>query len=327
MRVPRMLLAPTMIALAAIGAAACSSSGGQAAGAATALPSVSPSTSPTPGRPAINGTAYFLAAATSPVQIMALRQGAVTVTATLPADASSCTHNSVRVSPDGQHLAWVAGGSSTDQGTFMLADIDGTHAVKLVDQVSCLGPTAIIWPGQGVVEAHTAKGGKWDFHVSNGQRVDGDPGDETDAVWSADGAAIAARDDSGSLYAATVGQLSGGNHHKVTYSPPADQAAHWDGFAPRSVSSDAAYLAVGWKGTDPSRQDGSFAIVDATTSQPVTLPESAIAHAEFLANGTTLIESGGSAPTLDILDAGWHVALSVPLPATVARLPLIRYVP
>ena len=327
MRIPRMLLAATMIALAAIGAAACSSPDTQAAGAGTALPSISPSTSPTPGPPAINGTAYFLAAAASPVQIMVLRQGAVTVAATLPADATPCTHNTVSVSPDGQHLAWIAGGSSNDQGTFMLADIGGTHAIKLANQMSCLGATAIIWPGQGIVEAHTAQGGKRDFHVSNGQRIEGDPGDETDAVWSADGAAIAARDDSGSLYAATVGQLSGGNHHKVTYSPPADQAAHWDGFAPRSVSSDAGYLAVGWKGTDPSRQDSSFAIVNATTSQPVTLPESAIAHAEFLANGTTLIESGGSAPTLDILDAGWHMTASVPLPATVARLPLIRYVP
>lgn len=327
---PRMLLAATMIALAAMGAAACSSSGTQAAGPGTALPSVSPpgstsaSSSTTPGLTAISGSTYFLAAAASPVQIVVLRQGAVTVVATLPADATSCTHNTVSVSPDGQHLAWIAGGSNNDQGTFMLADIDGTHAIKLANPVSCLGPTAIIWPGQGIVEAYSAKGGKWDFHVSNGQRVEGNPGEETDAVWSANGAAIAARDESGSLYAAIV---SGGGFHKVTYSPPADQAAHWDGFSPRSVSSDAAYLAVGWKGTDPSRQDGSFAVVDATTSQPVTLPEPAIAHAEFLANGTTLIESGGSAPTLDILDAVWHVTASVPLPAAVAQLPLIRYVP
>jgi hypothetical protein len=323
MRILRMLSAVAMIALAAT--AACSSPGTKSAGAGTALPSVSPSTSPTPGLAAISGNAYFLAAGTSPVQVMVLRQGVVTVAAALPADSSSCTHNTVSVSPDGQHVAWIAGGSSNDQGTFMLADIDGTHAIKLANQLNCLGPTSIIWPGQGVVEAHTAQGGKRDFHVSNGGPVEGDPGDETEAAWSANGAAIAARDDGGSLYAATIG--NGGGHHKVTYKPPADQALHWDGFAPRSVSSDAAYLAVGWKGTDPSRQDGSFAIVDVTTSQPVTLPEAAIAHAEFLANGTTLIESGGSAPTLDILDAGWHVTASVPLPATVAQLPLIRYVP
>ena len=333
MRIQRRLLSAATIALAAIGTAACSSPGTQAAGARTVSPSrsspspSSPSASPTPGLPAIGGNAYFLATATSPVQVMVLRQGAVTVAATLPADATSCTHNSVIVSPDGKHLAWVAGGSGNDQGTFTLADIDGTQIVKLTNPVSCLGPTAIIWPSQGIVEAHTATGEKMDFHVSNGLPVEGNPGEETDAVWSADGAAIAGRDSQGrSLYAATVGR-SGGNLHKVTYSPPADQAAHWDGFAPRSVSSDAAYLAVGWKGTDPSRQDGSFAIIDATTSQPVTLPEPEIAHAEFLADGTTLIESRGSAPTLDILDAGWHVTASVPLPAAVAKLPLVRYVP
>ncbi len=334
----RRVLGLAVLAAASLCLAACSQTGAQGAGAGTqgagagtqgaeagtAAPSATASASTTSGQTEIGGNAYFLAGAMSPVRIMALHQGAVTVAATLPADPTPCTHNTVSVSPDGQHLAWIAGGTSHDQGTLMLAGIDGTHAIKITTQVSCLGPTAIVWAGQGVVEAFTLQGGKRDFHVSNGRPVGGDPGDETEDVWSVDGAAVAARGEDMSLYAATV---NGGNFHKITYSPPADQAAHWDGFAPRSVTSDAGYVAVGWKGTDPSRRDDSFAILTAGTSRPVQLPESAIVHAEFLANHTTLIESAGNAPTLDILDAGWHVTASVPLPAAVAHLPLIRFVP
>ncbi len=255
---------------------------------------------------------------------MSLHTGTVKVVATLPSDHTHCTSNTVRVSPDGKRIAWVQGSTSDNAGTFMIANIDGSGAKQLATQVSCLGATAIIWPGADVVQAYTAKGGKLAFHY-NGQKLGGDPGEEKSAVWSDKALAIAARDgETGGLYSAVV---AGHTLYKITYAPPADQAEHWDGFSPRSVSENAQFVAFGWNGTDPSREDGSFVIVNANTSKPVTLPEGSIAYAELLPNGTAFVKSAATTPTLEVLDNRWHVIASSPLPDAVAHLTLVRYVP
>jgi TolB protein len=111
----------------------------------------------------------------------------------------------------------------------------------------------------------------------------------------------------------------------IHYTPPAAEAAHWDGWSPRSVSLDAAYVAVGWNGTDPSRRDDSFAILDAATSKPVVLPEKEIGHAEFLADGTVLVQAPHGTK-LDILDSHFRLSRTIPLPAGVTDLRLVRYV-
>jgi hypothetical protein len=244
----------------------------------------------------------------------------------MPPDVSPCTSNTLTVSPDGKHIGWVRGsGKIPDSGTFMLADVDGGHPRTLgPDKASCLGATAIRWTEPGVVEGRGAEtGGKLDFHVADGSPVGGDPGQEHDAAWSVTGSALAARHPDGSVYVTMTSDAT--SSRTIHYTPPAAEAARWDGWSPRSVSLDAAYVAVGWNGTDPSRRDDSFAILDAATSKPVSLPEKEIDHVEFLADGTVLVRAPHGT-NLDILDSHFRLSRTIPLPAEVTDLRLVRYV-
>jgi hypothetical protein len=245
----------------------------------------------------------------------------------MPADASICTENTVTVAPDGKHVAWVHGAAvGDDHGTFMLADIDGKHPhVLSAGNATCYGTTAVRWVEPGIVEAQrydvAVPGGKLDYNIGDGTHVKGNPGQERGAVWSVTGSAIAAFDESSVL---SVGTLAAGTPAvPVHYTPTSPDAEHFDGWEPRSVSLDARYIAVGWIGTDPSRRDDAFAIVDVTTAKEVKLPEAEIDHAEFLADGTLLVQHGTS---LDRLDGSFHKVGSITVPAALAHMRLVRFV-
>jgi hypothetical protein len=324
------LRASAILVLAVAAAAGCTSSG-QPTTAPTPAGSSAAAT-PTPPSTAVpsvafTGTAYFLGGTDRAVRIDAFSGGHVTKVVTLPADPTHCTYNTLRVSPDGKHIAWVKGGSSANLGKLMVADLDGSHAKTVDSDVMCTGATAIRWfNGSDTIDVVESSGSQGDFVAPDWQRSQSDPGDLADPVWSVDGNAYAAFNGANDDQLFTDSQQPSQNY-QTAYQPPDADAANWDGYEPRSVSSDARYVAVGWIGTDPSRRDDSFAIVDATTSQPVTLPESSIAHAEFLGDQTLVVETSGSARRVDILDALFHIISSSPVPASLNGETLIRCVP
>jgi hypothetical protein len=149
-------------------------------------------------------------------------------------------------------------------------------------------------------------------------------GNEDQGVRSDDGQWLATTDGSGNPIVMPKG--SPGTARRYTYAPPADEAEHYDGWSVRSVSAGGRYVSVGWNGTDPSRNLGSFAVVDTVTSKVVTLPVTgAVSSVRFLADGTALVRLASG--QLVLLDQQFTVLDRATEPASVRDLPLLKYVP
>src|SRR6185369_16410579 len=129
--------------------------------------------------------------------------------------------------------------------------------------------------------------------VTGGSSTGGDLA-ETFQAWSVDGVWSAGKlNDKPTV-------TNGTDRRYYQYTPPQAQARHWDGWAARGVSMDGRYITVGWLGTDPSRQDGTFAVVDTTTSKTVQLPVSGeVRSVLFAADGTVLVRQTNRIVVLD----------------------------
>ncbi|GAA4568355.1 hypothetical protein GCM10023176_22570 [Micromonospora coerulea] len=285
---------------------------------ASADPSPDPS-SPPAEQFALDGTRYYLEITGSDARIHAVRLGEHGVYV-LPLGNGNCVANSMTVSPDGKRLAWVKGGGVDGLGTLVTSAIDGTRQRTLATGVTCLGPRPLVWQGgtylmvqQGVRSVL--------MDMVAGKPHHGDPGQETDRAWSADGKCLAAVDgDGGKPYVG--GCEVSRNYH---YDPPKDEAAKYDGWQARSVSMDGRYVSIGWKGTDPSRRDDSFTVVDAATSKVVTLPVSGeVRSIQFAADGKVLVRQ---ATRIVVLDAKFRQVGKVDEPRDVRGLTLLAYVP
>ncbi len=73
---------------------------------------------------------------------------------------SSCANNTVTVSPDGAHIAWIQAESDSDGfGPIMVADAVGHGIRKLADHAACAGPVGLEWDGPNrlvfLSESHT----------------------------------------------------------------------------------------------------------------------------------------------------------------------------
>src|SRR5262249_49778666 len=152
---------------------------------------------------------------------------------TMPADATPCTRNTLRVSPDGSHIAWIKGGSTAGAGTLMVAQLSGTHAVTLDPNASCGGATAIRWlTNIGAIEALSPAGDIEAHYVSSGRAVGGARGDSTDVAWSVDGNAYAALNGPNDDMLFSI-STPPPHQYQTAYRPPA-AIANWDGYEPRS---------------------------------------------------------------------------------------------
>ncbi|MFD2766247.1 PD40 domain-containing protein [Micromonospora eburnea] len=284
-------------------------------------PSASASVGATSTKPAfaLTGTRYYLETTSTQALIHAVRSGSDEVVRRVRFSTDGCAGNTITVSPDGKRVAWVQ--DSTDggnTGVLMAGTVGKQEATRLLDGVDCLGSNPLVWRGSDLLMV--SRGGvSVLFDVAARKRVNGDPGQETLRCWSADGRWLAAVSD-GKPYVTDETQL-----HQYTYTPPKGEAVKWDGWRVRSVSMDGRYVSVGWIGTDPSRQDGSFAVVDTTTSKTVTLPVSGdVRSIQFAADGKVLVRQ---ASKVVVLDAGFQKIGEVAEPRAVQHLTLLTYAP
>ncbi|MEW2329340.1 hypothetical protein AB0880_16175 [Micromonospora chersina] len=239
----------------------------------TPTPSPSDSASPTgsPVKPAsvLGGTRYYLETpASTKARIHAVRGSSDQVVYQISSAPTGCESNTITVSPDGKRVAWVQ--DSTDDGAsgvLMAGTIGKPGSTKLLEDVNCLGARPLVWQGGDLLMVHKKTQQSVLFDLAANKRVNGDPGQETDRCWSADGRWLAAMGEGSKPYVS-----DGTQSRQYSYTPPKDEAAHWDGWRAQSVSMDGRYVAVGWQPTDVSREDGSFAVVDTTTSKVVDLP-------------------------------------------------------
>jgi TolB protein len=135
---------------------------------------------------------------------------------------------------------------------------------------------------------------------------------------------VASRDGSGKPVVMPKGRPDAARTY--SYTPPADQAEHYDGWSARSISVDGRYVSVGWNGTDPSRHLDSFAVIDTVANNVVRLPTTgAISSVHFFADGTALVRLASG--QLLLVDRQFTVLDQVTEPAVVREFPLLRYVP
>ncbi|PWU52246.1 hypothetical protein DLJ46_03520 [Micromonospora globispora] len=282
-------------------------------------PTIQPSTSPAQPSSALAGTRYYLELADREAVIHAVRGDSDDVGARIPLAPDRCVANTITVSPDGKRLAWVQDTTDGMTGTLMTASTDGSGKRKLLTGVLCLGSNALVWQGgdrlmvqEGVVRSVL-------IDMVAGKPFDGDPGQETNRCWSADGRWLAAVSE-GKPYVADENQL-----HSYHYDPPKDQAWKWDGWRARSVSMDGRYVSIGWVGTDPSRRDDSFTVVDTITSKVVKLPVAGtVKSIQFAADGTVLVRQGSR---IVVLDSSFRRVGEVEEPQDVRAMTLLAYVP
>ncbi|MFG2106217.1 hypothetical protein [Micromonospora chersina] len=303
----------------------------------TPTPSPSDSASPTgsPARPpaALAGTRYYLEMTDTRAQIHAVRAGSNQVVHQISYARYGCEPNTITVSPDGRRVAWVQ--DSTDNGTsgvLLAATIGKPGAVRLLDDVNCLGTRPLVWKNGDQLLVHKKTREPVLFDVAANKRINGDPSLERPAgrpddmadsrIWSADGAWMAVSTEDKS-YKPFV--TDGRRTYEYAYTPPKEEAAHWGGWEARSVSLDGRYVSVGWEGTDPSRHDDSFAVVDTTTSKVVDLPGSGdIRSILFTVDDKVIVKRAAG---ITVLDSSFKPLGTVTESASVRAMRLLAYVP
>ncbi|MFJ8581437.1 hypothetical protein [Micromonospora sp. NPDC093277] len=267
----------------------------------------------------LSGIRFYLGFTDKDAVIHAVRGTADQVATRVSLDTEVCVRNTITVSPDGKRVAWVQDSADSGMtGVLMAGTVGKQGATRLLDGVDCLGSNPLVWRGSDLLMVSRGAVSVL-YDVAAKKRVDGDPGQETLRCWSADGRWLAAVSD-GKPYVADGTQL-----HQYAYTPPKGEAIKWDGWRARGVSMDGRYVSVGWIGTDPSRQDGSFTVVDVTTSKVIELPVSGeVRSVQFAADGRVLVRQ---ATRVVVLDAGFQKIGEVAEPRDVQQLTLLTYAP
>ncbi|GAB4056486.1 hypothetical protein [Catellatospora paridis] len=268
-------------------------------------PTTAPSVPITPFA-AVPGTFYFLKEAGGGQAVLRLRGGVAEQAWTT--DGGTCPRDSVVVSPDGKHLAWVkdAGDTTGSTGTLMIADGSG-RARETVKQVSCLGSNSIRWAADSATLYVTLLADRKEtpgrVAVATGRFAAMKTADWTTASRPA---------------APFQGVITGG---KLTVTKV-------DGTAPRSVDyrdpngMDAIVLGVSYDGRlaaasvgtgDPGRRLGVATVVDMTTGKPVEFAVGKVDRVYFQPDGTMIVQVGGAQPVLYHLAADGRVIAEAPL--------------
>jgi hypothetical protein len=288
---------------------------------ATATPGTTSSAAPTKPSTSPPGTAYFLVVTATSVQIKVLRSGRLTVAASLTRDADYCVWNSASVAPDGTHIAWIEPtGELGAIGSLRVADINGSHPRTLATNVICADPKATSWDGSSRVVVRT-RTKLFTINISSGKRttLSGLVDVEVHVAYSADGRTIVRQIGD----TVTVGPV-GGHSTTLHYTPPAAEAARWNGWQTYSVARDGRMISVNWNGTDPQRRDNTFAVVRVSDGATVALPHADVNHVEFLANGNVFALRGR---VYDVLDSHLRVLTTSTLPSSLTTFRPLRYVP
>ncbi|MEV0424914.1 hypothetical protein [Micromonospora sp. NPDC050495] len=325
----RRVVASAVAAVAGVGLSACAEghpepTGSDAPAAVTTAAPVGTPDAPAPAT-VLTGTRYYLDTTGTAAEIHAVRGDVDRVTARVPLGAGSCIRNTITISPYGERLAWVEGGVGQDAGTLVTSMIDGSRKRVVERQAPfggkalCLGSNPLVWNTNDLLMVEQARMVPTLIDVAENKPADGDAGNETLKWWSADGRSWAAVSE-GKPYA-----TGGRGAHFYHYTPPKAEAARYDGWRVRSVSMDGRYVAVGWMNTDPSREDGSFAVVDTTTSKVVELPGTGQVRSILFASDDKVIVRRATGIT--VLDKSFRPLGAVEEPAAVRDMALLAYVP
>lgn len=283
----------------------------------------SPTPSSTPVEPTgLPGTRYYLGLGDD-AAVHAVRGEANNVVARFPlSDDDPCPRNTLTISPNGKWVAFVKGSDANrHSGELLVGPLgvagDAPEMVSVLGDVNCLGSRPLLWKGDDLLGVRLADRQFVLLDVASKEPVADSPRADSVQGWSADGTWLAAEED-GTPYVTNGTQV-----RKYDYTPPAAEAKRWDGWTVRSISMDGRYVAVGWHGTDPSRQDRSFGVVDTTTGATVPLPgEGEIRSILFTVDDKVLIRRASG---ISVLNSSFEPLSNVVEPVEFEGLTLLAY--
>ncbi|WP_155369271.1 hypothetical protein [Catellatospora vulcania] len=302
----RAMLGTALLACAATALLAGCDPQSPSAPAPSTAPTTAASASTAPSAAAVPGTFYFLKEAGSGQAVVRLRGGVAEQAWTT--DGGTCPGNSVVVSPDGKHLAWVkdAGDTTGSTGTLTITDASG-RARETVKQVSCLGSSSIRWAADSATLYVTlladGKETRGRVALATGRFSAMSHADWTAASRPASPFRGVIAD--GKL---TVTKADGSAPRSVDYQDPNGMDAIVLG-----VSHDGRLAAASVGAGDPSRQLGVAAVIDMTTGKPVEFTVGKVDRVYFQPDGTMIVQVGGAQPVLYHLAADGRVIAQAPV--------------
>ncbi|BCJ71733.1 hypothetical protein CS0771_12770 [Catellatospora sp. IY07-71] len=326
-------LAVTLLAGAAGVALAVVDRGGSApvapgaSASVTASPSLAPSPSAPPAAAFEPGTVYFVNGARSAkVDVYRLDIGdcdlslplkcgsTATEVRTIVQGGDSCSSNSVVVSPDGRHLAWVNGDENGTGGglvgNLIIADLAGGNPRQVEPNVICGGGRALVWSADSA-SIHVRKmddTAQGTVDAASG-RYTAQPREQwEEAVATALG--FRGTIGGGKL---TVAKADGSDSRSISYTDPNGMDAIVVG-----VSADGRYAAAGVGSGDPSRQLGVAAVLDMATGKRVKFSVGTVDWVAFRPDGSMVVTVAGKPNSLYYLDATLKVTAEVTVPDTLA---------
>ncbi|GAA1608901.1 hypothetical protein ACFQY4_00335 [Catellatospora bangladeshensis] len=303
-----------------------------ASASVTASPSHAPSPSAPPAAAFEPGTVYFVKGAQSPkVEVYRLDIGdcdlslplkcasTPTKLRTIGQMSDSCPGNSVVVSPDGRHVAWVNGDESGIAGDLIISDLAGGDPRQVEPNVICGGDHALVWSADSA-SIHIRK--------MDGTGSVGTVGAESGVYavqqqkeWDkAVAAALGFRGTIGNGKL-TVTEADGSDPRSISYTDPNGLDAVVVG-----VSADGRYAAAGRGSGDPSRQLGVAAVLDMTTGKKVRFAVGTVDWVAFQADGSMVVTVAGKPDRLYYLDAALKVTAEVTVPDTLGDAEPLRHV-
>ncbi|MGC4894327.1 hypothetical protein [Micromonospora sp. DT31] len=323
----RTVAALAAAAFVAVGVSACGD-GGSTPSASTAPSSTAPS-SAAPGpsdssSAALPGTRYYLAFGERAAEVHVVKGGTDRVSDSVPYGGGDCVRNTITISPYGERLAWVEGAAGAEAGALVTTLIDGSGRATIAKEVPysgktpCDGDDPLVWSTDDRLlvqqDGHMAM-----IDLTTRRPADGDAGNETLKWWTPDGRNWAAVSE-GRPYST---RSEGPRFYR--YTPPKAEAARYAGWRVRSVSPDGRYVAVGWINKDESRNDGSFAVVDTSTSRTVEMPgDGEVRSILFSKDGTVLVRRDSG---ISVLDKRFRAVGAVTEPVGLSGGVLLAYVP
>jgi TolB protein len=290
-----------------------------AAGVAVVLspPRALPPGGPTATTPRIDGTAFYAVPTAGGYRVSALAAGKLIEHHLVPASPDDpCVPNSITVSPDGRHLAWVTRSPNAGTeivGILTMSRLDGSQRHEM-DGVVCR-IDELNWTFQpGRLLVHTTRQ-NLDVVTVDPATGQVEPTTDDRIVWSPNRRFRVMMDDADVVVQDTAGR----SDRRVGFVGGSTCT-----IAVKAVSDDGGHVVLGDCRAGPERSLFGRDLLDAVTGRPVVLPARDVVVVGFVAGGNVLLRTSTElvlvTPTGKVLDR-------VAEPPSVARATLIGYTP
>lgn len=236
---------------------------------------------------------------------------------------ASCIRNTLTISPDGTHVAWVRG-TMDGPGQLVTTVLTTGRSSALADRASCGGGSGPNWRADSrAVKYWSEDGLGWrDVNLDTGAKADV-------PAWGEYRAVVPGHTAYRNLYQQASGIVVEDDQGSVVHTLQYDSGWHF-GYNVLGLSYDGRYVGVSQRYTDIRNQRAAVRAVDVTTGKELPLPlptGDTMKSFLFLPDGGVLIQSTrtNGRERMTLTNAGLNVTAQTDLPKGAGLL--LRYVP